>query len=295
MQSQSNVDLINFSKISPPEFPLEVPFTLEEIAAQEPTSRTLSHLTPSTTTTTKAINNSGSSRVSSTDKSRIASTTFTTPGVGQRHRGVDSISRGRSSLKGLGLNNGVDAHSELDDSEYDRRRDLGRESATEYETSIETFGSMDIGSPGFMHHRGSISGPHPTHRQSFDSFGRRSSESPTVASAMAAVVNNTTTSSSAAAIGKGKQPGLVGLIEMEKVVAAAAAAAKEKEKERERDTVTLTEEEEAAVRDMVGGVSGADDWSIVVVSTMQLNSVASCRSFTPITPTCSNRQLTLLW
>ncbi|KAF9120341.1 Guanine nucleotide exchange protein smcr8 [Mortierella sp. 14UC] len=262
MQSQSSVDLTSFSKIAPPEVPLEVPLTLEEIAAQEPTSRTPSRPTPSTTTAAKIINSNSSSRISSTNTSRITSPTFVTPAAVHHRRGLDSISGGRPSLKGLGLNNGADARSELDDSEYDRRRDLGRESATEYETSTETFGSMDIGSPGFMHSRGSISGPHLTHRRSVESFGRRSFESPTVASAIAAVVNNTTSSSSAAATGKDKHPGMIGLKEMEKAVAAAAAAAKEKEKE--KDTVTLTEEEEAVVRDMVGGVSGADDWSIVV-------------------------------
>ncbi|KAF9919728.1 Guanine nucleotide exchange protein smcr8 [Linnemannia zychae] len=250
IQSQTSVDNTNATKeFAPPDGPLDIPLTLEEIAAQEPT-RIVSRPVSAPAITTTLNNSTSSSRVSSASVSRITSPTFIPPALTHHHRRLESISGSRLPLKGLGLNNGSAVASELDDSEYDRRRDLGRESATEYETSLETFGSMDIGSPGFMHRRGSISGRYPAHRQSMDSLGRRSLDSPTVASVIGTVTNQAPSS----------------LTEKAKLE---SAKLKETEKssvvkEKENDTVTLTEEEETIVRDMVGGVSGDDDWSIIV-------------------------------
>ncbi|KAF9311207.1 hypothetical protein BG003_007678 [Podila horticola] len=281
----------------------ELPLTIEEIAAQEPT-RIQSRPPPSSGHSPSSMaafghnNNSSSnssSRISSANASRITSPTVTTSfsasqrllysqQAGSSQRTLDSASSSsvitvaRSNVQSRASMRGNETRSELDDSEYDRR-----ESATEYETSQETFTMTDgNGSPALeslphlqaqllltptsqqqqpqhtLHH------PPPSRILStgsmasrvalpMDAKRRMSLEPPGSQSG----VNN---------LGKERSLHSRLMVDTAAAVTGASVVAGEDgaQDKKESDTVTLTEEEEAVVREMIGGVTGADDWNIIV-------------------------------
>ncbi|KAG0262294.1 Guanine nucleotide exchange protein smcr8 [Mortierella polycephala] len=264
--------------------PLEVPLTLEEIAAQEPTKLSSSRAPPPTISAATIhshynLSSGDSSHVSSANGSRITSPTFTTSFTGsakhhqlQRHRQQrqqqKQEQRVESYSKGTGLTSGLmsavttavtvgETRSDFDDSEADRRWDLDKESATEYETSMETFAGADgNGSPEGSR---STSVSANRSRQSLDSIGRPSLGAVSIKSAIVAPSAGTAAIDEATVVS-------------EHGVVHETTTTKESEIQQTtagndsdiKDTVALTEEEEVAVREMLGGVTGADDWAIIV-------------------------------
>ncbi|KAI8604291.1 hypothetical protein EDD21DRAFT_226919 [Dissophora ornata] len=218
-----------------PKSAAKVPLTIQEIASQEPTKSVSRVVVP-----TSAISSgNSSSRVSSAAPSRITSPTLLSFSAGHRQRtdptsGTISLSKASSSLASAAL---LDSRSEIDDSEYDPRRDPGRESATEYETSLETFAGMDSSNLSSFGSGALISG------------GRPSLDSST---------GNSLDAGTAGASSKTLQPIPQSQLDQDQ---------KETEKQqsdKDKTAVTLTEEEEVVVREMLGGVIGSNDWSIIV-------------------------------
>ncbi|KAG0304158.1 Guanine nucleotide exchange protein smcr8 [Dissophora globulifera] len=245
-QSQSSIDLTEAVHSPIPGLPSEVPLTIQEMAAQEPTRIQPQAIAP---TPLSALNNGNNiSRVSSASPSRITSPTLVSFSAGHHQRldiasGTRSLSRASMasspsavSLAGAAAAFSHEARSELEDSECDRRRDLGRESATEYETSLETFVTVDNGHP--VAFGGSRSG----RRQSVESLTRSSMDGGS---------------------GSKAQPSS-SLQQVQEQQSQKQKVADKQVAEKDETTVTLTEEEEAVVREMLGGVTGSDDWSIVV-------------------------------
>ncbi|KAF9186782.1 Guanine nucleotide exchange protein smcr8 [Haplosporangium sp. Z 767] len=271
------------SSISSPR-PLEVPLTLEEIAAQEPTKLDSSRAPPPTISAATIHNHynlsSGdSSHVSSANGSRITSPTFTTSFTGsakhhqlQQHRQhrqqqkqqkrLESYSNGAELTSGLmsAVTTAVavgEIRSDFDDSETDRRWDLGKESATEYETSMETFAGADGNGSPEGSRSASISANRS--RQSLDFTERPSLEAVSIKSAIVAPSTGSTAINEAIVIpehGVIHETTTTKESEMSQTTAGNDSDTK--------DTVALTEEEEAAVREMLGGVTGVDDWAIIV-------------------------------
>ncbi|KAG0196386.1 hypothetical protein BGX28_010216 [Mortierella sp. GBA30] len=261
LHSYSSVDLteaIKAATIPEGPLPLEVPLTLEEIAAMEPTTRPQSRVlmmpTVSAATLNAVSSSNGSSRISSANGSRITSPLASSFSTDPRQRmdsiaGVAPSSKESSALTKdtmdvskrtdtVAVTNPTEMRSEFDDSELDRRWDLGKESATEYETSMETF---------VNDRTNGMSRPGTSNRRSVESSGRPSLDATTSASNAAPIVDTTTKASSQqdqALTEKTKYGAGIG--------------------DNDKDTVTLTEEEELAVREMIGGVTGSDDWTIVV-------------------------------
>ncbi|KAF9572819.1 Guanine nucleotide exchange protein smcr8 [Mortierella alpina] len=255
IQSHSAIDLseaLSEPVVLPDEpVPLDTHLTIEEIAALEPTTRTPSRVlmmpTVSAATMNAVSSSNNSSRISSANGSRITSPLASSFSADPRQR-MESISalishrkdsRPAPKTEADALLSAEDLRSEVDDSEQDRRWDLGKESATEYETSAETFANDRASG---------ISGPGSGHQRSAESSGRPSLEATSAGTAQAKESlgsSGATTKTSVLQQG----PALGGKLKMGKS---------------DKDTVTLTEEEELAVREMIGGVTGADDWNIIV-------------------------------
>ncbi|KAG0341328.1 hypothetical protein BG004_006061 [Podila humilis] len=338
--------------------------TIEEIAAQEPTRTQpranipLSSTCPSAPPTTAAsgyqsvaclvtsASSNSSSRISSTNASRITAptlaTSFTTATVAagrqrslqsqpvsnsmESQRTAESIStnsvitvgrgsyiQSRASLRGGAGGGGNETRSEPDDSEHDRR-DLGRESATEYETSQETFpitdGNRSPALEGQYHNEQSppqaqykqqlpqsqLSGQHHTHHQHFVQQHQLQAHHqnhhyppsrilPSGSTASRLTVPQDTnrrislerpaSQSSSGGLGGGMNSGKERSTVHSRLTVDTAAAANVRAsvvagveytrgKKDNYDTVTLTEEDECIVKEMIGGVTGADDWSVIV-------------------------------
>ncbi|KAG0364683.1 hypothetical protein BGZ54_007265 [Gamsiella multidivaricata] len=258
VQSRSSVDLTQTVRpYHAPEPALEVPLTIQEIAAQEPTRITPRVLANKLSSSGLSSGNN-SSRVSSANPSRITSPTVLSFSAGHRQR-LDPKSGARLPSKDTGpprttaavASTSLEERSEIDDSEYDPRRDPGRESATEYETSLETFAGPDSGNLSSFGHEGngSLRG---SNRQSFGSSTRTSLDA-AVAAADAARVSTMEEADSMTSQQQQQQK--------------LGEDSKEDSKPlsgKDMTTVTLTEEEEAVVREMLGGITGADDWAIIV-------------------------------
>ncbi|KAG0030054.1 hypothetical protein BGZ82_007604 [Podila clonocystis] len=277
----------------------EMPLTIEEIAAQEPTrfhSRpppSSSHA-PSPMATAFGHNSSSnnSSQISSANTSRITTPTLSTSfsasqrllhsqQAGSSQRTLDSASSSsvitvaRSNVQSrVNMHGGNETRSELDDSEYDRR-----ESATEYETSQETFPMTDgNGSPALD----SLS-----HLQALPPTGSQQQQHTVNHLPPSRILSTGSTASRVALPMDAKRrmslepPGNQGgvnnlgkerslhsrlMVDTAAAMPGASVVAGEDgaQSKKESDTVTLTEEEEAVVREMIGGVTGADDWSIIV-------------------------------
>lgn len=279
----------------------ELPLTIQEIAAQEPTripsrapvSSSTGH-PPSPMAASFGLNSSNnSSRMSSANASRITSPTLpasfsasrplhSQPGGGSQ-RALDSASSSsvitvaRSNIQSRASVRGHETRSELDDSEYDRR-----ESATEYETSQETFPMTDgNGSPApdsLSHLQAQLP---PSQQQS-----QQSVHPPPPHPPPSRILSTGSTPSRVALMdakrrmslepptsqGGNSLPGKESLhskLTIDTAAVTGASVGSEDQgaqcKKESNDTVTLTEEEEAVVREMIGGVTGADDWSIIVV------------------------------
>ncbi|KAG0023475.1 Guanine nucleotide exchange protein smcr8 [Entomortierella chlamydospora] len=195
LQSHSSVDP------QLPDFPLEAPLTIQEIALLEPTRK------------------------------RLGSFSGTRPVLN-----ASVAAPGLASLS-------TEIRSEVDDTEYDPRRDFGRESATEYETSLETFAGMESGNVSSIGREAGRGILGIVNKHSVDSFGKLSLD---VAVA-------------AAGAGMGSESS-------NKTMRQQFDQKEDDSKEvvKNDTTVTLTEEEEAAVRELLGGITGADDWAIIV-------------------------------
>ncbi|KAF9939187.1 hypothetical protein BGZ67_009849 [Mortierella alpina] len=261
MQSHSAIDLteaLSQPAVLPEEpLPLDTELTIQEIAALEPTTRSQSRVlmmpTVSAATMNAVSSSNNSSRISSANGSRITSPLAPSFSSDPRQR-MESISALISSRRkeaaplvnkteADALQSAEDLRSEVDDSEQDRRWDLGKESATEYETSAETFGNERTSRVSRLG-----SGP----QRSAESSGRPSLEA-TSASGGAGQTKGSLSHSGAVVKSclLQQDPALSGKMKM--------GSGKS-----DKDTVTLTEEEELAVREMIGGVTGADDWIIIV-------------------------------
>ncbi|KAF9387828.1 hypothetical protein CPC16_006847 [Podila verticillata] len=280
----------------------ELPLTIEEIAAQEPTripSRapvlSSSGPSPSPMTASFGLNSSSnSSRLSSANASKIMSPTLPTSFSASRplhsqqgggsQRTLDSASsssvitvarsnvQSRASMRG-----GHETRSELDDSEYDRR-----ESATEYETSQETFPMTDgNGSPALdslSHLQAQLP---PSQQQSQQPVHQHPPPHPPPSRIL-----STSSTPSRVALMEAKRrmslepptsqggnslpskESLQSKLTVDTAAVTGASVGGEDQgaqlKKESHDTVTLTEEEEAVVREMIGGVTGMDDWNIIV-------------------------------
>ncbi|KAF9954496.1 hypothetical protein BGZ72_004551 [Mortierella alpina] len=257
IQSHSAIDLTEaLSKpvVLPDEpLPLDTQLTIQEIAALEPTTRTQSRVlmmpTVSAATMNAVSSSNNSSRISSANGSRITSPLAPSFSADPRHRmeSISALISRRKESKPLlrteadALLSTDDLRSEVYDSEQDRRWDFGKESATEYETSAETFAN-DRASV--------VSGPGSGNQRSAESSGRPSLD----ATSASAGQTKGSLSNSGATLKSSllqQDPALSGKVKI--------GAGKS-----DKDTVTLTEEEELAVREMIGGVTGADDWIIIV-------------------------------
>ncbi|GJJ76392.1 hypothetical protein EMPS_08751 [Entomortierella parvispora] len=278
----------------------EMPLTIEEMASREPTRM----ISPSRPTSAALMESTRGSQSSSANTSRITSPTLpgpsfapttTAPYIG--HRRLDSLSSvgARSAPRSVGsldtLSRTISSapgpslttRSEYDDSETDRHRnprhhrrqrpystsstyDLdpgSKESATEYETSAETFAVDSGGSPRRLNTPSTPgSGPQSRlGRTSLDSLRRSSMEGirPGVATPWKqkegelALNRNTLLHQQSQQQLKG-QPSQ----SQEKPISA------EKNPPPQKEQVVLTEEEEVIVRELLGGVSGEDDWDIIV-------------------------------
>ncbi|KAF9204502.1 hypothetical protein BGZ59_001020, partial [Podila verticillata] len=280
----------------------ELPLTIEEIAAQEPTripSRapvlSSSGPSPSPMTASFGLNSSNnSSRLSSANASKIMSPTLPTSFSASRplhsqqgggsQRTLDSASsssvitvarsnvQSRASMRG-----GHETRSELDDSEYDRH-----ESATEYETSQETFPMTDgNGSPALdslSHLQAQLP---PSQQQSQQPVHQHPPPHPPPSRIL-----STSSTPSRVALMEAKRrmslepptsqggnslpskESLQSKLTVDTAAVTGASVGGEDQgaqlKKESHDTVTLTEEEEAVVREMIGGVTGMDDWNIIV-------------------------------
>ncbi|KAF9199590.1 Guanine nucleotide exchange protein smcr8, partial [Haplosporangium sp. Z 27] len=246
--SLSSSDLTEMPRQQPqvPGLTLEAPLTIQEIALLEPTRKAPQMLAPSSGLST----GNSSSRVSSTAPSRITSPTVLSFAAGNRPR-LGSLSGTRPALIASATSQGLaslpaETRSEHYDSEYDLRRDPGRESATEYETSQETFAGMESGNVSSIGREGGRSVLAVGRTQSVDSFGRKSLDTSTVVAVTAGADQNLESSK------KTIQP----QVEEKEL--------ENKQDDKEHNIVVLTEEEESAVRELLGGVTGADDWAIIV-------------------------------
>ncbi|KAF9968095.1 Guanine nucleotide exchange protein smcr8 [Mortierella alpina] len=257
IQSHSAIDLTEaLSKpVELPDepLPLDTHLTIQEIATLEPTTRTQSRVLMMPTVSAATINavssSNNSSRISSANGSRITSPLVPSFAADPRQR-MESISAlisrrkdSRPLLKteAEALLSAEDLRSEVDDSEQDRRWDLGKESATEYETSAETFANDRASS---------VSGPVSGNQRFAESSGRPSLDA-TPSSASQTKGSSSYSSATMKAYILQQDPALGDKMKM--------GLGKS-----DKDTVTLTEEEELAVREMIGGVTGADDWIIIV-------------------------------
>ncbi|KAF9291043.1 Guanine nucleotide exchange protein smcr8 [Mortierella alpina] len=258
MQSHSAIDLTEtLSKplMLPEEpLPLDTHLTIQEIAALEPTTRTQTRVlmmpTVSAATMNAVSSSNNSSRISSANGSRITSPLAPSFSADPRQR-MDSISalisrrkesRPLHKAEADALLSAEDLRSEVYDSEQDRRWDFGKESATEYETSAETFANDRVSG---------VSGPGSGNQRSAESSGRPSLDATSVGAPQTkGVLSNSGATLKSSVLQQ--DPALSG---KKKICAG----------KNDKDTVTLTEEEELAVREMIGGVTGADDWIIIVV------------------------------
>ncbi|KAG0001929.1 Guanine nucleotide exchange protein smcr8 [Entomortierella chlamydospora] len=238
LQSHSSVDP------QLPDFPLEAPLTIQEIALLEPTRK----VSQTTVPNSGLSSGNSSSRVSSAAPSRLTSPTALSFAAERRQR-LGSFSGTRpvlnASVAAPGLASlSTEIRSEVDDTEYDPRRDFGRESATEYETSLETFAGMESGNVSSIGREAGRGILGIVNKHSVDSFGKLSLD---VAVA-------------AAGAGMGSESS-------NKTMRQQFDQKEDDSKEvvKNDTTVTLTEEEEAAVRELLGGITGADDWAIIVV------------------------------
>ncbi|KAF9350739.1 hypothetical protein BGX34_001018 [Mortierella sp. NVP85] len=149
--------------------------------------------------------------------------------------------------------------ADIEGSENGRQHDPAQESTTEYETSMETFAGMDSGNISSWGHasgsrilreiNGSKSQSINSPTRSLDMRTSRLTES-----TVSAGPNNPIpeTNGVPAQQVQERQPSLD------------HHGMEQKQPGEDMSTVSLTEEEEAVVREMLGGVTGSDDWAIIV-------------------------------
>ncbi|KAF9899219.1 hypothetical protein BX616_003168, partial [Lobosporangium transversale] len=324
-QSRSTEDLtesVRAQHHSVTELPLDTPLTIQEIAALEPTRiqppraipspplTVQSSVTPSllptlpvTSTSSPTLSSNGNnnrSRASSVNASR--STSLNVISFAPGHRQSVSGLRPSISLKGSATVPGLvsaaaaqrlvsamtDGRSEIDDGEYDPRRDPGRESATDYETSLETLTGLESGNVSSI---GRAEGK----RQSAESFGWGSLNTVATPSTAASITPTMTTTDVGLGMNlKGSQQNEhqpqprrqqhqeegQGSSADDPKVSNRQQSQQQQQQQQQRDedkvmkdmtdmsTVTLTEEEEVIVREMLGGITGMDDWAIIYLATM---------------------------
>jgi len=154
------------------------------------------------------------------------------------------------------------AATDIEGSENGRQHDLAQESTTEYETSMETFAGVDSGN---MSSWGHASGSRIL-REINGSKGQ-SVNSPTRSLDMR--TSRLTESTVSAGLNNPipETNGVPAQQDQEQQPSLDHHGMEQKQPGEDMSTVSLTEEEEAVVREMLGGVTGSDDWAIIVVST----------------------------
>ncbi|CAO3572381.1 unnamed protein product [Mortierella alpina] len=233
--------------------PIQSHSAIDLTEALKPTTRSQSHVlmmpTVSAATMNAVSSSNNSSRISSANGSRLTSPLAPSFAADPRQR-MESISALMSRRKDSrpllkteadALLSAEELRSEVYDSEQDRRWDLGKESATEYETSAETFANDRASG---------VSGPGSGNQRSAESSGRPSLDA--------------TPASASQTKGLSSHSGATMKAYMLQQDPALGVKMKMGLGKSDKDTVTLTEEEELAVREMIGGVTGADDWIIIV-------------------------------
>ncbi|KAF9953866.1 hypothetical protein BGZ65_004403 [Modicella reniformis] len=154
----------------------------------------------------------------------------------------------------------AEVRSEIEDNEYDLRRDPEPESTTEYETSMETFAGLDSGDISSFGRAGGNKILHEISRASRQSVESSLDTTTTAAEATGTVV-------SATPVSEGLEPdiSLTQPIQHQQP-SLEEINSEELQQQLEKDitTVSLTEEKEAIIREMLGGITGSDDWAIIV-------------------------------